>query len=46
MVGNVIQSKFLELIDYPPRPRSSFILMALILARAARLRARRRAPRG
>ena len=32
MVGNVIQSKFLELIDYPAAAALSFILMALILA--------------
>ena len=32
MVGNVIQSKFLELIDYPAAASLSFILMALILA--------------
>ena len=32
MVGNVIQSKFLELIDYPSAAALSFILMALILA--------------
>ncbi len=31
MVGNVIQSKFLELIDYPAAASLSFILMALIL---------------
>jgi spermidine/putrescine transport system permease protein len=32
MIGNVIQSKFLELIDYPAAAALSFILMALILA--------------
>ena len=32
MVGNVIQSKFLLLIDYPAAASLSFILMALILA--------------
>ena len=32
MIGNVIQSKFLELIDYPAAASLSFILMALILA--------------
>ena len=32
MVGNVIQSKFLELIDYPAAASLSFILMLLILA--------------
>ncbi len=42
MIGNVIQSKFLELIDYPPAAALSFILMAAILVIAARLRARRR----
>ena len=31
MVGNVIQSKFLELIDYPSAAALSFVLMALIL---------------
>jgi spermidine/putrescine transport system permease protein len=32
MIGNVIQSKFLELIDYPAAAALSFILMLLILA--------------
>ena len=32
MIGNVIQSKFLVLIDYPAAASLSFILMALILA--------------
>ena len=32
MIGNVIQSKFLELIDYPAAAALSFVLMALILA--------------
>jgi spermidine/putrescine transport system permease protein len=32
MVGNVIQSKFLEVLDYPSAAALSFILMALILA--------------
>ncbi len=32
MIGNVIQSKFLELIDYPAAAALSFILMAIILA--------------
>jgi spermidine/putrescine transport system permease protein len=32
MVGNVIQSKFLELIDYPAAASLSFVLMLLILA--------------
>ena len=40
MIGNVIQSKFLELIDYPSAAALSFVLMATILARAARLRRR------
>ena len=31
MIGNVIQSKFLELTDYPAAAALSFILMALIL---------------
>jgi spermidine/putrescine transport system permease protein len=31
MIGNVIQSKFLELIDYPAAAALSFILMAIIL---------------
>ena len=31
MIGNVIQSKFLELIDYPEAAALSFILMTLIL---------------
>src|ERR671934_1680285 len=31
MIGNVIQSKFLELIDYPAAASMSFVLMALIL---------------
>jgi spermidine/putrescine transport system permease protein len=30
MIGNVIQSKFLELIDYPSAAALSFVLMALI----------------
>jgi spermidine/putrescine transport system permease protein len=32
MIGNVIQSKFLELIDYPAAASLSFVLMAIILA--------------
>jgi len=32
MIGNVIQSKFLELIDYPAAAALSFVLMAFILA--------------
>jgi len=31
MIGNVIQSKFLALIDYPAAAALSFVLMALIL---------------
>jgi spermidine/putrescine transport system permease protein len=31
MIGNVIQSKFLELIDYPAAAALSFVLMAAIL---------------
>jgi spermidine/putrescine transport system permease protein len=31
MIGNVIQSKFLELIDYPAAAALSFVLMALIM---------------
>jgi spermidine/putrescine transport system permease protein len=31
MIGNVIQSKFLELTDYPAAAAMSFILMAGIL---------------
>ncbi len=34
MIGNVIQSKFLELLDYPTAAALSFILMALILVGA------------
>jgi spermidine/putrescine transport system permease protein len=32
MIGNVIQSKFLQLLDYPAAAAMSFILMAIILA--------------
>ena len=32
MIGNVIQSKFLELIDYPAAAALSFVLLALIMA--------------
>jgi spermidine/putrescine transport system permease protein len=32
MIGNVIQSKYLELIDYPAAAALSFVLMAAILA--------------
>jgi spermidine/putrescine transport system permease protein len=35
MIGNVIQSKFLELIDYPEAAALSFLLMAMILALVA-----------
>ncbi len=31
MIGNVIQSKYLELIDYPAAAALSFVLMALIM---------------
>ena len=31
MIGNVIQSKFLELIDYPAAASLAFVLMAAIL---------------
>src|SRR5205807_6866579 len=31
MIGNVIQSKFLELIDYPAAASMSFVLMGTIL---------------
>ena len=46
MIGNVIQSKFLELIDYPAAAALSFILMALILAGLLDLRQGRRHRRG
>ena len=32
MIGNVIQSKFLESLDYPSAAALSFILMGLILS--------------
>ena len=32
MIGNVIQSKFLELVDYPAAAALSFVLMAAIIA--------------
>jgi spermidine/putrescine transport system permease protein len=35
MIGNVIQSKFLELIDYPAAAALSFVLMAAILVGVA-----------
>ena len=31
MIGNVIQSRFLELADYPTAAALSFLLMALML---------------
>ena len=31
MIGNVIQAKFLESLDYPSAASLSFVLMALIL---------------
>ena len=40
MIGNVIQSKFLELIDYPAAAALSFVLMATILIGVLALRAR------
>jgi spermidine/putrescine transport system permease protein len=35
MIGNVIQSKFLELTDYPSAAALSLLLMAVILALVA-----------
>ena len=35
MIGNVIQSKFLELTDYPAAAALSFVLMAAILVAIA-----------
>ena len=35
MIGNVIQSKFLELTDYPAAAAMSFVLMAVILLMVA-----------
>jgi spermidine/putrescine transport system permease protein len=32
MIGNVIQSKFLEIVDYPEAAALSFVMMAVILA--------------
>jgi spermidine/putrescine transport system permease protein len=32
MIGNVIQSRYLELADYPTAAALSFILMALMIA--------------
>ena len=31
MIGNVIQSRFLEITDYPTAAALSFVLMAVIL---------------
>ena len=45
MIGNVIQSKFLELTDYPAAAALSFVLMAAILVARRRLRPRRSARR-
>jgi spermidine/putrescine transport system permease protein len=45
MVGNVIQSKFLDVLDYPSAAALSFILMALILVGLIATRAPS-APRG
>ncbi len=39
MIGNVIQSKFLELIDYPAAAALSFMLMAAILVASSSTRA-------
>ena len=41
MIGNVIQSKFLELTDYPAAAALSFVLMAAILVLDRDLRPRR-----
>ena len=48
MIGNVIQSKFLVVTDYPEAAALSFILMAFILIGVlpVRARARRAQPRG
>ena len=35
MIGNVIQSKFLALIDYPSAAALSFVLMAIIVVMIA-----------
>ena len=45
MIGNVIQSKFLDMLDYPTAAALSFILMALILV-GLLVYARSSAPRG
>ena len=42
MIGNVIQSKFLELTDYPAAAALSLLLMAVILVLVGDLRARAR----
>ena len=42
MIGNVIQSRFLELSDYPTAAALSFLLMALMLVIVADLGAHRR----
>ena len=42
MIGNVIQAKFLESLDYPTAASLSFVLMALDPRRAPRLREARR----
>ena len=42
MIGNVIQSKFLELTDYPAAAALSFVLMAAILIGVLDLRPRAR----
>ena len=44
MIGNVIQSRYLELTDYPTAAALSFILMAVDPRDGARLGAGRRAP--
>ena len=42
MIGNVIQSRYLELTDYPTAAALSFILMAFIAGDGDRLGAHRR----
>ena len=42
MIGNVIESKFFNLLDYPGAAALSFTLMAVVLILIARLRARDR----
>ena len=46
MIGNVIQSQFLSLRDYPTAAALSFVLMAAILVLVLDLRARRSARTG